>query len=70
MNNPVFIAGVGIVSAIGNNCKENLAALEKGRAGMGDMQYLNSVHQQKLPVAEVKMSNEELGVLTQVCLLI
>ena len=61
MSNPVYIAGVGVVSAIGNNCKENLASLEKSRAGMGPMQYLNSVHRQKLPVAEVKMSNEELA---------
>ena len=61
MHAPVFIAGTGIISAIGNNVAECLDALENGRAGMGQMQYLHSVHQQRLPVAEVKLSNEELS---------
>jgi 3-oxoacyl-[acyl-carrier-protein] synthase I len=61
MSNPVYIAGVGVVSALGSNCRENLTSLENCIAGIGDMQYLNSVHSNKLPVAEVKMSNEELA---------
>ena len=61
MHAPVFVAGTGIISAIGNNVAECLDALENGRAGMGRMQYLHSVHQQRLPVAEVKLSNEELS---------
>ena len=61
MHAPVFVAGTGIISAIGNNVAECLDALESGRAGMGQMQHLNSVHRQRLPVAEVKLSNEELA---------
>ena len=61
MSSPVFIAGAGIISAIGNNIAENLAALENGAPGMGKMQYLRSAHRNKLPVAEVKMSNTELA---------
>ena len=61
MHAPVFIAGTGIISAIGNNVAECLDALENGRTGMGQMHYLNSVHQQRLPVAEVKLSNKELS---------
>jgi len=61
MNQPVFVAGTGIISAIGNNVAESLDALENGRAGMGQMQYLNSVHRQRLPVAEVKLDNEALA---------
>ena len=38
-----------------------LLRLKTGKAGMGDMHYLDSVHQTKLPVAEVKLSNEELA---------
>ncbi|MFV0604387.1 MAG: beta-ketoacyl-[acyl-carrier-protein] synthase family protein [Niabella sp.] len=60
MSNKVYIAGVGVISAIGNNVAENLAALKNGHPGMGDMQGLNSIHKGKLPVAEVKMTNEEL----------
>ncbi|HNA16440.1 MAG TPA: beta-ketoacyl-[acyl-carrier-protein] synthase family protein [Ferruginibacter sp.] len=61
MNEPVFIAGTGVISAIGNNVTECLDALENGRAGIGPMTRLDSVHKNRLPVAEVKLSNEELA---------
>jgi 3-oxoacyl-[acyl-carrier-protein] synthase I len=61
MNEPVFIAGTGIISAIGNNVSQCLEALENSRAGIGVMTYLDSIHKQRLPVAEVKLSNEELA---------
>lgn len=61
MSAPVYVAGVGIISAIGDNAAECLRALEQGDAGMGEMTYLDSVHKHKLPVAEVKHSNEELA---------
>jgi len=61
MNEPVFVAGTGIISAIGYTVAECLDALENGRAGMNRMQYLDSVHKQRLPVAEVKLSNDELA---------
>jgi 3-oxoacyl-[acyl-carrier-protein] synthase-1 len=60
-NEPVFVAGTGIISAIGNNVAECLDALENGRAGMGQMQFLHSAHSSRLPVAEVKLSNDELA---------
>lgn len=62
MSNRVYITGVGIISAIGNNVSENLSALETGRAGMGEMNYLQSIHREKIPVAEVKLDNEMLAV--------
>ncbi|MFT3701940.1 MAG: beta-ketoacyl-[acyl-carrier-protein] synthase family protein [Agriterribacter sp.] len=61
MGSSVFIAGVGVISAIGNNVSENIAALETGRAGMAAMQYLSSAHHDVLPVAEVKLDNEALA---------
>jgi 3-oxoacyl-[acyl-carrier-protein] synthase-1 len=61
MSEPVFIAGTGIISAIGNNVAQCLDALENSRAGIGPMTYLESAHKQRLPVAEVKLSNEELA---------
>lgn len=61
MNGQVFVAGTGIISAIGNNVAECLAALETEKAGMGQMQQLKSAHSQRLPVAEVKLNNEELA---------
>ncbi len=64
MNEPVFVAGTGIISAIGNNVAQCFDALQNGRAGMADMVYFDSVHRQKIPVAEVKLSNEELAALS------
>lgn len=64
MNQPVFVAGVGAISAIGKNIAECLDALENGRAGMGHMHYFDSLHREKLPVAEVKLSNDELAQLS------
>ncbi|MEQ1552734.1 MAG: beta-ketoacyl-[acyl-carrier-protein] synthase family protein [Ferruginibacter sp.] len=61
MSNKVFIAGLGAISAIGNNVAECLAALQNEQSGIGKMQYLQSVHKDKIPVAEVKLSNNELA---------
>jgi 3-oxoacyl-[acyl-carrier-protein] synthase-1 len=61
MSSSVLIAGAGAISAIGNSVAECLDALENGRAGMDKMHYLDSVHRERLPVAEVKLSNEELA---------
>ena len=61
MNRPVFVAGAGVISAIGLNVAECLDALEKGRTGIGHMHYFDSIHRDKIPVAEVKLSNDELA---------
>ena len=65
MSNPVFVAGTGIISAIGNNTAQCLDALQNGRAGIGNMQYFDSVHRQKIPVAEVKLDNDALAKLAR-----
>jgi 3-oxoacyl-[acyl-carrier-protein] synthase I len=57
----VFVAGLGVITAIGNNIGECLSAFEHEEAGMGYASYIETVHRQKIPVAEVKMSNEELA---------
>lgn len=60
MNKPVYIAGAGVISAIGNNVPEHLSAFKNEQAGMGAITHFQSVHQGILPVAEVKMTNAEL----------
>lgn len=64
MNIPVFIAGVGAISSIGNNVAECLEAFRNEKAGMADMVYLDSIHRHKIPVAEVKFSNDELAAIS------
>jgi 3-oxoacyl-(acyl-carrier-protein) synthase len=61
MGSPVFVAGLGIITSIGNNIAECLSAFEKGQAGMGDITYLDTIYRNKIPVAEVKLSNQELA---------
>lgn len=55
----IAIIGEGIVSAIGNTKEQVLRSLLGRKSGIGEMQYLQSVHHE-LPVGEVKLSNEEL----------
>lgn len=64
MSPSVYIAGVGVISAIGNNVAEHLRAFEDEKAGMGDITLLDTIHKGKIPVAEVKLSNEELVAMT------
>jgi 3-oxoacyl-(acyl-carrier-protein) synthase len=66
MESPVFVAGLGVISAIGNNINECLSAFENEQAGMGDISYLETIHRKKIPVAEVKLSNQELAGLSGV----
>jgi 3-oxoacyl-(acyl-carrier-protein) synthase len=61
MSEPVYIAGLGVISAIGNNVQEHLAAFKNEAAGMGDITHFESAHKGVLPVAEVKMTNHELA---------
>jgi 3-oxoacyl-(acyl-carrier-protein) synthase len=61
MSSQTFVAGMGIVSAIGNGLLANLQSLSNEKAGIGKMKFLQSVHSDELPVGEVKFSNEELA---------
>ncbi len=60
----VFIAGVGVISAIGNNVVESLFALENGKVGMAEITRLDTIHRGHLPIAEVKLSDEALAKLS------
>lgn len=66
MSQEVYIAGVGAISAIGNNVAQCLSSFEKELDGIGDITYLDTIHRFKFPVAEVKLSNKELAELTGV----
>jgi 3-oxoacyl-(acyl-carrier-protein) synthase len=64
MSVPVFIAGLGIITSIGNNLSTNLQSLINGKTGIRKMQWLQTNHHGDLPVGEVKCSNEELAAVT------
>jgi 3-oxoacyl-(acyl-carrier-protein) synthase len=60
----VFVAGVGVISAIGNNVAETLVSFENEQPGMGDITGMDTIYKDELPVAEVKLSNDELAKMT------
>jgi 3-oxoacyl-[acyl-carrier-protein] synthase-1 len=64
MSSIVYIAGVGVISAIGNNVAGHLDSFEQENTGMGDITTLDTIHSGKLPVAEVKLTNEQLAGMT------
>lgn len=55
----VGINGIGILSAIGNDAGEVRTSLLNGTSGIGQMQYLQTVHR-TLPVGEVKLSDAQM----------
>jgi 3-oxoacyl-[acyl-carrier-protein] synthase-1 len=61
MGSSVYVAGLGVISAIGNNVAEHLLAFEYEEAGMGDITILDTIHRKKIPVAEVKLDNKALA---------
>ncbi|MEO6523624.1 MAG: beta-ketoacyl-[acyl-carrier-protein] synthase family protein [Mucilaginibacter sp.] len=61
MSSEVYISGLGAITAIGNNVAECYAALRNGQAGMGEITGLATIHRNKIPVAEVKLTNDELA---------
>jgi 3-oxoacyl-(acyl-carrier-protein) synthase len=61
MRQPVFIAGVGVISAIGNTMAQNLLSLERAETGINTIKYLETEHCDEFPVGEVKQSNDELA---------
>lgn len=60
MSDKVYITGYGIICAIGNNRFETLDSLLSSRSGIGEITLFKTLHQGKIPMAEVKKTNEEL----------
>lgn len=60
MGSRIYITGIGIISAIGNNAEEVEESLLAGRSGIDQITLFPTVHKGKIPVAEVKLSNRQL----------
>ncbi len=57
----IFITGMGVMSAIGNDCNENLESLKNERSGISTISLLDTIHSSKYPAAEIRLSNAELA---------
>ncbi len=60
MSQKIFISGCGMISSIGNNVAESLDALLKLEHGIRPVEILETKHKGKIPVGEVRSSNEAL----------
>jgi 3-oxoacyl-(acyl-carrier-protein) synthase len=56
----VFIAGKGVISAIGRNIEETLASFRTQNSGVDKISILKTNYSETFPAAEVKLTNEEL----------
>ncbi|MGO2358680.1 MAG: beta-ketoacyl-[acyl-carrier-protein] synthase family protein [Mesonia sp.] len=57
----IVVTGMGIISAIGKNVEENFSALKQSKSGIGEIEFLDTLHKQDFPVGEIKWSNTELA---------
>jgi 3-oxoacyl-(acyl-carrier-protein) synthase len=57
----VYVAGTGVISAIGNSIPETLNAFQQEVSGIGPITRLDTIHSGVLPVGEVKLSDEDLA---------
>jgi 3-oxoacyl-[acyl-carrier-protein] synthase-1 len=62
----VFVTGVGIISAIGKDCKEAGGALTGLKSGISKIRFLDSIYKDELPVAEVKANLNELAEMAEI----
>jgi 3-oxoacyl-(acyl-carrier-protein) synthase len=57
----VYVAGAGVISAIGNSVPETLNAFQKEISGIARITQLDTIHRGVLPAGEVKLSDEALA---------
>jgi 3-oxoacyl-(acyl-carrier-protein) synthase len=56
----IFVTGLGLISCIGNNIRENLDSLLATRHGIGTLHHLETQLRGEIPAGEVPHSNDEL----------
>ncbi len=61
MADRVFITGIGLISAIGNNVDEALLSLEHRKSGLGEITIFDTKNKGTIPVCEVKCSQKTLN---------
>ena len=61
MKDRVYVAGLGVISAIGNSVPSTFDSLRTSTSGIGSLTLFDSVYQEVLPVGEVKLSNVALA---------
>ena len=60
MSQRIYITGVGMISAIGNNISESLLSLSQSKTGIDKINYLTTRYKDEFLAGEVKLSNADL----------
>jgi 3-oxoacyl-(acyl-carrier-protein) synthase len=63
-NHEVWVSGMGIVTAIGNNLNECLLSLSNDQTGIDRINRLETVHKNSYVAGEVKLTNKEIASLS------
>lgn len=66
MSDRIFVTGIGIICAIGNNAGETLASLRATRSGIKPLTILDTIYRNEIPGGEIKLTNERLAEMTGV----
>ncbi|CAN5386085.1 beta-ketoacyl-[acyl-carrier-protein] synthase family protein [soil metagenome] len=64
MSKRIYITGLGIISAIGNDVDQTLDSLLQSKTGVGKISVLKTALSETHPGAEVKKTNDELRVIS------
>lgn len=57
----IYITGIGLITAVGKDPKENLASVRALSSGVRPIRLLDTAHRNEMPLAEVLLDNEQLG---------
>ncbi|MGC3948592.1 MAG: beta-ketoacyl-[acyl-carrier-protein] synthase family protein [Chryseolinea sp.] len=61
MKGRVYVAGLGVISAIGDSVAASLESFRSHRTGIGKLTLFNSVYADTLPVGQINLTNQELA---------
>ena len=61
MSQRVYITGLGMISAIGNNVPESFLSLSQSKTGIGKISHLTTRYKDEFLAGEIKLSNEALA---------
>ena len=61
MSQRVYITGLGMISAIGNNVPESFLSLSQSKTGIGKINHLTTRYKDEFLAGEIKLSNQQLA---------
>jgi 3-oxoacyl-[acyl-carrier-protein] synthase-1 len=60
MPNEIYVTGIGVISAIGNNVEQNFSSLITKNSGLGSIDILQTIHKNEFKAGEIKLTNNQL----------